>query len=85
MTITPEQIVAGREGPSIIIQIKCFGCRFETSKRYRVQGDSGIDVYCQHPSFPERKAVGDTRWDTPDWCPVIDVPATRAILQEQTP
>lgn len=61
--------MAEREGPSVRIEISCFGCKYEKSESYRVQSDSGHDVYCVHPKV-EKRRVGDTRWDTPDWCPL---------------
>ncbi|WP_422923684.1 hypothetical protein [Singulisphaera sp. PoT] len=59
-------------GPSVRIVLSCFNCKHETSESYRVQGDSGSDVYCTHPQCGGKKRVGDTRWDTPDWCPLRD-------------
>jgi hypothetical protein len=57
-----------RIGPHLHLAATCSGCKYERSERYQVQGDSGRDVYCDHPSQPNR-LVADTRWDTPDWCP----------------
>lgn len=68
----------GRDGPRINIKVTCFGCRHEVSESYRVQGDSGHDIYCQHPTLSERKRVGDTCWDTPNWCPAVNVPGLKA-------
>ncbi|ABD27414.1 hypothetical protein Saro_2979 [Novosphingobium aromaticivorans DSM 12444] len=76
--MTAEEIAAGRDGPRINIKATCSSCRHVISERYRVQGDSGHDVYCQHPSLPERKRVGDTRWDTPNWCPAVNMPGLKA-------
>lgn len=63
-----------REGPSIRIDVDCFGCVHTESEKYQCQGDSGRDVYCIHPQFGsgenERRHIGDTKWTTPDWCPV---------------
>lgn len=71
-----------RIGPNLQLLARCFGCKYERSERYRVQGDSGHDVYCDHPSEPGR-SVADSRWDTPDWCPegqrMIEM---RATLQQ---
>lgn len=65
-----------RIGPTVRLQLSCYGCKYERSESYAVQGDSGLDVYCTHPESgcaSEGGAhVGDTRWDTPDWCPERD-------------
>lgn len=65
-------------GPRITVKASCFDCPFVVSESYRVQSDSGSNVYCAHPSFEKRRRVGDTVWDTPDFCPVADIPAIRA-------
>lgn len=57
------------EGPKITIEYSCFNCKYEVSEKYYCQSDSGLDVYCTHPSFSERKLIGDTRWSTPAFCP----------------
>lgn len=59
-----------REGPSVTIEASCFGCRYEKSEHYQAQSDSGCVVYCTHSSKPAR--IGDTTWDTPEWCPFIE-------------
>lgn len=59
-----------REGPSVATKRSCFDCRWEKSESYAVQGDSGHDVYCTHPTHPARRFIADTSWDTPEWCPV---------------
>lgn len=71
-----------RIGPHINISFTCHGCKFETSVYYRCQGDSGHDVYCNHPDFSERKFVADTRWDTPKWCPVRDIDKIKTLLTD---
>ncbi len=58
-----------REGPKVDVRMSCFDCKWVTSVAYRVQGDSGCDVYCTHPSLG-RKEIGDSSWNTPHWCPV---------------
>lgn len=63
--------MSDREGPNIIIKADCYGCLHCRSEYYAVQGDSGHDVYCDHPEAPE-KHVGDTSWRTPEWCPLLD-------------
>lgn len=68
-----------RNGPKVTIKADCFGCAHAESERYTCQGDSGIDVYCAHPeaissapsSKAQRRRIGDTTWDTPDWCPLL--------------
>jgi len=60
-----------REGPLVTIKRSCFGCRYERSERYQVQGDSGHDVKCDHPEAPAQNRIGDTTWQTPDWCPFL--------------
>ncbi len=62
-----------REGPSALISLTCQGCRHEHSLSYRIQGDSGSDVYCSHPSATSDglpRHIGDTTWQTPEWCPL---------------
>lgn len=56
-------------GPKVTVKRRCSDCKACNSESYAVQGDSGHYVYCEHPSLPERKYIGDTHWDTPDWCP----------------
>jgi hypothetical protein len=61
-----------REGPSVRIDARCTGCRYEHSESYAVQGDSGHNVYCTHPAIEGgRRYVADTSWRTPDWCPLL--------------
>ncbi len=60
------------KGPNITIKASCSKCDFCHSERHNVQGDNGSDVYCEHPNFEERKLVGDTHWNTPDFCPELD-------------
>ena len=55
-------------GPRIEVKKRCSGCDYKKSESYVVQGDSGRDVYCTHPSVG-KKYVGDTNWTTPAWCP----------------
>ncbi len=56
-------------GPTVTVKKICYGCCYKQSESYAVQGDSGCDVYCLHPSVV-RKFIGDTTWNTPVWCPV---------------
>lgn len=56
-------------GPIVKVAYSCFDCVYCKSEQYRCQGDSGHDIFCENPLFQERKPIGDTRWDTPDFCP----------------
>lgn len=58
-------------GPSFELSISCFGCKFLTSEYYRVQGDSGYDNYCTHTKFHNKKYIGDSKYCTPDFCPLL--------------
>lgn len=69
-------------GPKVTVKRSCSDCKACNSESYAVQGDSGHYVYCEHPSLPERKYIGDTHWDTPDWCPAAAPTAHPASQQE---
>lgn len=75
-----------RRGPLVTVQANCYGCEYVDTEHYRVQSDSGCDVYCNHPDvlaeslLRSRKRIGDTNWDTPKWCPLL--PAALAALKE---
>lgn len=56
-------------GPKATIKRSCADCEVCQGERYTCQSDSGTDVYCAHPSLPVRRIIGDSRWDTPPWCP----------------
>jgi hypothetical protein len=56
-------------GPRLTLELSCLGCEHERSESYRAQGDSGQKVFCTHAAVNGEKYVGDTRWDTPSWCP----------------
>lgn len=64
-------MTAEQYGPTERITRRCSDCKACVSESYKCQSDSGHDVYCAHPSLPERKLIGDTTWSTPDWCPAI--------------
>ena len=68
-------------GPKVTVKRRCSDCKACNSESYAVQGDSGHYVYCEHPSLPERKYIGDTHWDTPDWCPAA-APTTQPAPQQ---
>ena len=78
-----------RIGPELIVKASCFGCQHEETKSYRVQGDNGTDVYCSHPMAGEAapstpgRHVADTRWDTPDWCPLLGI-AKKVLVDKIT-
>jgi hypothetical protein len=55
-------------GPKVKIQASCFNCEHCKTERYAVQSDSGTDVRC---GAVDNKYIGDSRWDTPDWCPFL--------------
>lgn len=57
-------------GPTVTTKYNCQACVYCKTSSYRVQGDSGHDVECVHP-LVGRRFIGDTRWDTPAWCPVL--------------
>jgi hypothetical protein len=72
------------QGPRIRIEMSCFDCDYCVSESYRVQGDSGSDVYCLHPSIvptaaTPRKYIGDSSWSTPIWCPLRQVAIDKMI------
>jgi hypothetical protein len=58
-------------GPTRTVRLSCFDCVHCKSSRYQVQGDSGSDVWCDHPQAPTEHDIGDTTWATPTWCPVL--------------
>lgn len=67
-------------GPKVTVKRRCSDCKACNSESYAVQGDSGHYVYCEHPSLPESKYIGNTHWDTPDWCPAA-APTTQPAPQ----
>lgn len=70
-------------GPKVTTHRSCFDCEVCVSESYRVQSDSGQDVYCTHPSLAERKRIGDTNWETPDWCPAAIAAAPQFEAPEE--
>lgn len=70
---------AKQEGPELTVKASCLDCIHESSESYAVQGDSGHDVYC-NAFVGSRKRIGDSRWDTPDWCPFL-VAAKQKLAQ----
>lgn len=69
-------------GPNVTVRRSCSDCKACNSESYAVQGDSGHYVYCEHPSLPESKYIGDTNWNTPHWCPV-SAPTTQPASQQE--
>ena len=62
-------------GPKVEMKLSCFDCTHCETERYAVQGDSGNDVYCNHPECgltmsQDRRYVADSNWATPQWCPL---------------
>jgi hypothetical protein len=59
------------DGPRVVIRRYCDECKYCETKSYTNQGDSGSEVYCNHPWINEGKGkyINDTCWITPDWCP----------------
>lgn len=72
-------------GPKVTVKRSCSDCKACNSESYAVQGDSGHYVYCEHPSLPESKYIGDTNWNTPHWCPVAAPTTQPAPPQEAGP
>lgn len=66
------------EGPIVQIKSSCWQCKHHESVRYRVQGDSGYDKYC-NLSAEQRNLPDDSV--TPDWCPFV-VDAIKAKIAE---
>jgi len=65
-------------GPKTTVKRSCAACDVCQGEPYHVQGDSGVDVYCAHPGLPERKFIGDSVRETPNWCPAEPDIAARA-------
>lgn len=71
-------------GPKITTTRRCTECPACIGEPYRVQSDSGVDYYCQHPRFrhdeQKRKYIGFSS-STPDWCPAESdlTPAEAAV------
>lgn len=82
--MTQHTDVAGPSGygPKVTVRRSCSDCKACNSESYAVQGDSGHYVYCEHPSLPESKYIGDTNWNTPHWCPV-SAPTTQPAPQQK--
>lgn len=69
-----------RVGPKLTVSASCSGCVHERSEHYAVQGDSGHNVTCAHPSSPGRH-IGDTTWSTPSWCPEASTSGDPVVLR----
>lgn len=63
------------KGPHLRIVASCDRCEYVEVTTYRVQGDSGRDVTCKHPSQPDANNgahIGEQSFDsTPQWCPLL--------------
>ena len=66
-----------KEGPRLKVVASCHGCRHVRSAYYAVQNDSGYKVECVHPAG--WGAIGDTTWDTPEWCPLMTAARERLL------
>lgn len=60
-----------------LISAMCTTCFHVRAQRYDVQGDHGYDVSCAHPAGA--RDIGDTRWETPEWCPLLADAAERYL------
>ena len=58
------------QGPEVEVNASCLNCAFVRAARYQCQGDSGWDVWCEHPSVGQ-EPIGDTTWRTPAFCPFL--------------
>lgn len=56
-------------GPLVTVTYSCRWCVYCLNSYYAVQGDSGFDVSCGHQDAPEQNTIGDSKWNTPEWCP----------------
>lgn len=56
------------QGPLVVAV--CSTCVHVRAAGHDIQGDHGYDVSCSHPKVGARD-VGDTRWETPYWCPLL--------------
>lgn len=63
------------EGPRITIEGSCLACKHCVSESYHAQGDSGCNVSCGLV----KRAIGDTTWRTPVWCPFLADAITRCV------
>jgi hypothetical protein len=63
------------KGPRLRIVASCDQCEYMAVETYSVQGDSGRDVSCTHPTQPDKNNggyIGEKRFDsTPQWCPLL--------------
>lgn len=70
-------------GPTLSLVARCSGCHHMVSESYSCQGDSGHDIYCNHPRVQvedgKRRHVGGSCRNAPDWCPVLPVAQARAV------
>ncbi len=66
-----------RSGPSVTVKRSCWGCKHCHTESYCVEDgndcDSGHYVSCAHPHLGKLTRIGDTSWNTPDWCPVAPI------------
>lgn len=65
-----------RIGPKVSLSLSCFDCIHCHTKSYTCQGDSGSTVSC---GAEGDRHIGDTSWNTPNWCPFKNEAILRAI------
>lgn len=72
-------------GPKVTVTRSCADCKCAKSESYKVQGDSGVDVYCTHPVVNKKRIGLD--WTTPDWCPAAmsTAPASEPVTAAKHP
>jgi hypothetical protein len=74
------------QGPKVTISLSCSECEHCKNESYTCQSDSGVDVYCVYPNTFDsvagcRKRVGDSNWNTPQWCPLRKAAIDKAIAE----
>lgn len=70
-------------GPKVEIKASCLSCQFVKSTSYVCQGDSGHDVECTY-DVEKTRAIGDTTWSTPSWCPLLDIAVENLIRKTES-
>jgi hypothetical protein len=66
-----------KAGPTVTILASCRDCMHCRADFYACQGDSGHDVSC----LLEKRAIGDSTWQTPGWCPLLPAALTAAAKE----
>lgn len=65
-------------GPKVELQLSCYDCEYCKNSSYTCQSDSGTDVSC---GAMNNRHIGDTNWNTPDWCPYRTAAIDTAIRE----